>query len=218
MSKELTREDILAAMSQQPKRKPTPAERQRAETITRRITASMAEWQQTVSTTQQRWRAIKHLVGEYADQSERLSGDRDSDFWRLALEIGHVTGLYLDADEFAELPVRDCIAIMRAAADMKDEQREQMFHTIRQASSQAPRPGTRGAMILKSLYTHKAFDGGSLISIGRFPELLNTISEPGSYKSVVAELKRAGFIETATGRRGGCWLTRLGRHIAESIS
>ncbi len=158
------------------------------------------------------------LVERLFDAVEGLTGARDPDWWRLALETGRSTGLYLSADDFANLPISDCAAIMRAAADMKAEQRTDVLKVIREAATYGPKPGSRAARMLIALHAANADHPSTAVSTLRLVAAIGSYTTPGSLKTVVRELRRKGLIDTAKGRVGGCWLTTLGRRFAEHLT
>lgn len=134
-------------------------------------------------------RKLLALVEGMLDAVEDLTGARDLDWWRLALETGRSTGLYLSAEDFAAQPIRDCAAIMKSAAEMKAEQRADVLKAIRETTAYGPRPGTRAAQVLTALLAANAVDHLSAVSTWRLVEAIGSCANPESLKTVVTKLR-----------------------------
>lgn len=71
--------------------------------------------------------------------------------------------------------------------------------------------------ILLAMAELKAISGTSRKSTDEIASKILPSLSGESLKASVADLKKRGFIDTITGRTGGCWLTRTGADMAISI-
>jgi len=81
-----------------------------------------------------------------------------------------------------------------------------------------PRKSDDAYCVIQFLHQQRAFDKSSLcrtedIAAG----MTGRSNDQNSYKHAVAKLSSKGIVQTATGRRGGVWLTDKGEHLAADI-
>jgi len=76
----------------------------------------------------------------------------------------------------------------------------------------------RGQHVLVAMLILKAFDADSLKSTERIAnKAIGNGVEANSLKSVMSDLKTHKFVQSKTGRGGGCWLTEKGKNRAEKL-
>jgi hypothetical protein len=110
---------------------------------------------------------------------------------------------HTDCGTIADILEKDATAVVVAAG---------AIHEYR------PRKHDNEYCVIEFLHQKQAFDLTSLcrtedIAVG----MAGQSTDQNSYKHAVAHLRHEGIVHTATGRRGGVWLTDKGKRLAVDI-
>jgi len=112
--------------------------------------------------------------------------------------------------------LRPCVEYVRA--DALDAFKGVLSRIPAADAEYRPRKSDDAYCVIQFLHQYKAFDKSSLRRTEDIAKgMTGRSNDQNSYKHAVAKLSREGIVQTATGRRGGVWLTDKGERLAADI-